>query len=142
MSSTRIESLKIKAKLLQKAKKRLGKPIQLKQAYEIIAKSAGFSSWRELKGVLDDTECFCPPKGRTYWNTWYSSYEKALAHLDKDGGYLLPYQRHYFICDSHYIESLGIAKDDSDLQKVGVNWVEPKDPEAWIRLLKKINRKS
>ena len=138
MSNPRIESLRIKAKLLQKAKKKAGKLIKLKAAFEIIAKYSGFNSWRELKEKLagKDTPSF--PMKSAFWNTWYSTYEEARTHLETSGGFLLPYEKHFFICDVFYIESLGIPKEDPDLAKVGANWVEPADKVAWKNLLKKI----
>lgn len=141
MPSSRSESLKIKAKLLQKAKKKAGNPIPLKDALNTIAKASGFSSWRALKEVLDATEHFHPPRSSAYWNVWYSSYEEACDHLTQSGTFLLPYEKHFFICDEHYIERLGIASDDPDLAKVGRNWVEPQDAEAWERILRKIEKK-
>jgi hypothetical protein len=137
---SRLESVKIKAKLLQKAKARLGRPIQLKVAFQILAKIAGFESWREMKQTLQDSEEFVAPFSSAHWNVWYSSYEESKMHLQDHGGYLLPYQKHFFVCDENYIKSLGIAIDDPDLQKVGFNWVEPKDPNAWSSLRVKLRQ--
>lgn len=140
MPSTRLESLKIKAKLLQKAKRRNGKPFALKDAFALIAEAAGFSSWRDMKNTLDVHELLRPPHASALWSVWYGSYEEAKKHLQEqdEGGFLLPYQKQFFICDTNYIANLGIELDDSDLQKVGANWVEPKNAAAWQRLLAKI----
>ena len=138
MAHSRIESLKNKAKLLQKAKKKAGKPIQLKTALALIAKTSGYSSWRDLKQTLETNEQFCFPQGSAFWNTWYASYADARKHLESHGGFLLPYQKQFFICDIHYIENLGIRRTDPDLERVGTDWVKPLDAEAWKRLLKKI----
>lgn len=133
-----LESLKIKAKLLQKAKLRAGKPIRLKDAFELIAQHAGFTSWRELKDVFEENEIFCPTGTSAHWKTWYGSYEEGLRHLQESQGYLLPYRKHFFVCDADYLEVLGVERNDPDLLKVGRNWVEPADAEAWTRLVKKI----
>ena len=138
MVTSRIEFLKNKAKLLQKAKKKAGKPIQLKTALALIAKTSGYRSWRDLKQTLETNEQFCSPHGSAFWNTWYASYAEARKHLESQGGYLLPYQKQFFICDIHYIENLGIKRTDPDLEKVGTDWVKPLDANAWGRLLKKI----
>lgn len=135
---SRLELIKSKAKLLQKAKKKAGLDIQLKEAFEILAKHAGFPSWREMKENLEMSELTRFQGSSAHWNTWYSSYEKAKEHLDKNGGYLLAYQKDFFICDQDYISSLGISADDSDLLLVGNNWMEPQDKEAWERLIKKM----
>lgn len=137
---TRLESLKIKAKLLQKAKLKAGKAIQLKEAFELIAKHAGFLSWRDMKENLDANDFMAPKPGGTYWNVWYSSYEEAKEHLASREGFLLPYQKHFFICDIHYIENLGVDRNDEDLKLVGRNWVEPSDASAWTRLSTKVRK--
>jgi len=138
MPASRIEALKNKAKLLQKAKKRAGKTIQLKTALAIIAKTSGYESWRDLKKTAEANELFSFPYRSAFWNIWYASYEKARAHLEEHGGFLLPYQKHFFICDIHYIENLGLHPSDPDLEKVGKDWTQPLDGIAWKRLLKKI----
>ena len=139
MVTSRIQFLKDKAKLLQKAKKKAGKPIQLKTALALIAKTSGYDSWRDLKKTLETNEQFCSTQGSAFWNTWYASYADARRHFESHGGFLLPYQKQFFICDIHYIENLGIKRTDPDLEKVGADWVRPLDASAWKRLLKKIN---
>ena len=127
MPISRLEALKTKAKLLQKAKKRSGKPIALKDAYALLATIAGFASWRDMKATLDVHELLRPRHSSALWSVWYGSYDEAHGHLRDQGGYLLPYQKQFFICDHHYIESLGIDLRDPDLDKVGTNWAKPKD---------------
>lgn len=142
MAMSRIESLKIKAKLLQKAKKKAGKDIPLKEALDTLAQTSGFKSWREFKEILEATEHFYPGKGTAYWNVWHSSYEEACAQLkEKMDIYLLPYQKDFFICEIDYIESLGISRTDEDLKKVGRNWVEPQDDQAWERLQRRVRKR-
>lgn len=133
-----LESLKIKAKLLQKAKKKVGVSLQLKDALDQIARLSGFPNWRELKTVTEETEIFCPQPSSAHWKTWYASYEEALSHLEEGEGFLLPYRKQFFICDIHWIERLGLRAEDPDLDRVGRNFVEPKDREAWQRVVKKI----
>ena len=143
MSLSGIESLRIKAKLLQKAKKRAGKPIQLKEAFEILAKASGFKSWRELKEIFEATEHYCPHGSSARWKIWIKSYDEARDQLSSmKEGFLLPYRDHFFICDLEYIEFLGIEKDDPDLTLMGRNWVEPNNPEAFMRITPKIRGRS
>jgi hypothetical protein len=139
--SSSLESLKIKAKLLQKAKRKIGQTLQLKDALDKIARLSGFPNWRELKEVTEETELFLPSPSSAYWKTWYASYEEALAHLEKGDGFLLPYRKQFFICDTHWIAELGVSADDADLALVGRNWAEPKDRAAWERVLAKIRAK-
>ena len=139
MAISQIQHLKNKAKLHRKAKAKAGKPIALKDALEIIAKHANFASWRELKENLDANAILVRHLGSSVWNVWYSSYEDAVRDLNqREGRFLLPYQKQFFICDIHYVNRLNIDVDDADLKLVGNNWVEPKDAAAWDRLLKKM----
>jgi hypothetical protein len=141
MSKNRLESLKIKAKMLQKAKKKSGKPILLKDAFAMIAKAAGFGSWQDLKSNLEANEALCPRGYSAYWKAWYASYEEAVSHL-VDARYLLPYQKDFFICDENYIKFLGIEISDPDLKSVGSNWVKPLDMKAYDRLVSKIKNRN
>ena len=140
MSSGRIQSLKIKAKLLQKAKKKAGKPVPLKDALHLLATHAGYPSWRALKESVEKTVDLRPVQASAYWNTWYATHEEARRHVDAGGGYLLPFERQFFVCDINYVEALGVTKDDPDLALVGVDWTMPADQSAWIRLLEKIKK--
>lgn len=138
---SRLEYLKIKAKLLQKSKKKSGKQIKLKEAYEIIAKSAGYGSWREMKSQVEKFASLRPSNSMPYWNNWYSSYEEAKQHLKQPSYYLLPFENQFFICEIDYIEELGISRNDPDLSLVGHDWVSPQNTEALERLLKKVKAK-
>ena len=80
MSASRIDSLKIKAKLLQKAKKRAGNPIPLKDAFAIQASKSGCTSWREMKATLELHEILRPRHSSALWSVWYATYEEAKAH--------------------------------------------------------------
>lgn len=138
MSVSFLDNLKIKAKLLQKAKQKNGQAFALKDAFNVLARSRGFTNWRDYKSHLQEQPDFCPPGTSAYWKHWYASYDEARAHQAENGYYLLPYQKQFFLCDIHYINALGIAADDSDLTKVGMDWTQPQDAAAWQRLLQKI----
>ncbi len=140
---SRITSLKIKAKLLQKQKKKSGIAIKLKEAYHILAKASGYSSWQAMKSHLEEHEMFESIANNhlsSYPKKWHSSYEEAKASL-KDGEFLIPYGHQYFICGAYDIQMLGIFLDDSDLVLVGDDWSAPKNPEAGKRLFKKLSHK-
>jgi len=141
MPLSRLQTLKNKAKLLQKAKAKTGTPILLKNALNIVAKGSGFESWRELKENVEANEVLWSSLGGAMWHNWQASYEDALVLL-KDDQFLLPYQKHFFICDINYVKSLGIDEHDSDLKLIGNNWVHPRDAQAWWRLIEKIRTKS
>ncbi len=139
MSFSSIESLKIKAKLLQKSKKKKGIEIPLKDAFQIIAKAAGFESWRELNANFEETDLFNPPRWSAQWKAWYASLDEARSHLEEDK-FLLPYHKQFFICDVHYIEALGIPEGDDDLKLIGHDWTRPQDKAAWNRVVARIRK--
>lgn len=138
MPSSLPDRLKVKAKLLQKAKQKNGQTFALKDAFNLLARHQGFGSWRDYKKTLLDNPDFCPPGTSAFWKIWYASYDEAAAHQQGTEYFLLPYQKQFFLCDVHYINALGIAVDDADLAKVGMDWTKPHDAEAWTRLLQKI----
>lgn len=140
MSQLEIEKLKSKAKLLQKAKRRAGILIPLKEAFHRIALAAGFSSWRDLRATVDATGIFCPKGGSAFWKLWFASYAEARACAEEKKGFLLPYRKQFFVCDEAYIEFLGVPATDDDLALVGRNWAEPSDQAAWRRILRRIEK--
>lgn len=137
MSRSSIESLKIRAKLLQKSKKKSGKEIQLKDALQIVARAKGFESWRELNANFEETDLFNPAHWSAQWKVWYSTVEEARTNL-LETEFLLPYHKQFFICDVHYIQALGISSDDSDLKAIGNDWTIPQNKNAWERVVLKI----
>lgn len=141
MTTSRIESLRIKAKLLQKAKSRAGKACALKDAFAIIARHSGFGSWQKMKATIEVHESLRPAHAASLWNIWYGTYAEGKAHVRAQGEFLLPYQRQCFVCDADYIANLGLRLDDPDLIAVGNDWVVPANQGAWNRLLGKLRSK-
>lgn len=141
MSNSSIDSLKIKAKLLQKAKKKKNSEFTLKEAYLLIAKTAGYSSWKEMKDDYELADVLNPPRWSALWKAWFSSKKEAIKHMTV-GSYLLPYRNQFFICDANYLKALDVSPDDTDLLKVGNDWSDPKDKVAWDSLVKKIKNKN
>jgi hypothetical protein len=140
VSHLETEKLKAKAKLLQKSKRRAGVSIRLKDAFRILARAAGFSTWRDLRDAVDATGGFCPPGGSAFGKNWFASYAEARAFREANGGFLLPYRKQFFVCGEEYVNFLGIPAGDPDLARVGPNWAEPADLAAWKRLLRRIER--
>jgi len=138
MAVSQLDLYKTKAKLLQKAKKKSGAPVLLKQAFDIIARAAGYASWRQLKASLAASDMFCPPGTSAHWKTWYATYNEAAAHLPDGDFYLLPYQKHFFLCDAHYIRALGADPDGDDVRAVGRDWTKPQDEAAWRRIVRAV----
>jgi hypothetical protein len=138
--SSSVQSLKIKAKLLQKAKRRRGQPVQLKETLRILASAAGYTSWKTLKDSLELGDLFCPPaKAATHAKNWHRDYASARALLhERRDLFLLPYGKQFFVCDRHWIEQLGVSSNDLDVTDVGQDWAVPRNSAAWRRLLSKL----
>lgn len=75
-----------------------------------------------------------------FLNRWFSSYEEARRSLEGEGGYLLPYRRHFFVCPAEAIRVLGLEPDDPDWEKVGYDCARPADAQAYERLREKRER--
>lgn len=141
MSHSSLESLKIKAKLLQKAKIKASNDFALKDAYAILAKTAGYRSWKEMKDDYEVSDVFNPPRWSAQWKNWFNTREEALEHFNSRENYLIPFRKQFFICDENYIKALGIEMDDDDLNAVGNDWTNPQDVKSWGRLVHKITLK-
>ncbi len=72
-----------------------------------------------------------------FLNRWFSNYEDARESLESEGGFLLPYKHHFFVCDSEAIRALGLEPENSDWEKIGWNCVQPMDVQAYRRLSEK-----
>lgn len=67
-------------------------------------------------------------------NRWFSSYEAARKSLESEGGFLLPYEKHFFVCEADVIKAMGLEPDDPDWEKIGHDCVKPQDKDAYQRL--------
>ena len=74
------------------------------------------------------------PRMDAVLNRWFTKYEDARASLEAEGGYLLPFKSQFFLTQSEGIRELGLDPDDPDWERIGWDWVRPKDVEAWNRL--------
>ena len=72
-----------------------------------------------------------------FLNRWYADYEQARQSRERHGGFLLPFQKHFFICQPDVISALGLDPQDSDWEKIGYDCAHPQDPEALDRLRQK-----
>jgi len=109
--------------------------IQLKHALAVIANEYGFNSWTNLKNYFTLTGLTkFEPNGGGFFNQWFSNYKEAKQILLSGKGYLLPYKNQFFICESGYIEYIGLDSHAPDWQDINYNWIEPSDIQAWQRL--------
>ena len=70
-------------------------------------------------------------------NRWFTSYERARASLESEGGYLFPHANQYFVTEREGVRELGLDPDDPDWARIGWDWVCPEDAVAWQRLREK-----
>ena len=117
--------------------------LQLKHALAVVARDAGFDSWTALKQAqgVDFSELFGRPGLRDSLNPWFATYEEARAHLDANGGVLLPYRSHCFVSSLEILPRLGYERDDPDWKEIGHDFVRPASTEAHARIKARLNRR-
>ena len=69
-----------------------------------------------------------------FLNRWFANYAEARNSLESDGGFLLPYKHHFFVCEADVIRALGVDPEDPDWEKVGWDCAQPLDKAACQRL--------
>ncbi len=155
--NTIIEELKTKASLLLKASRSKDSAIaaqaakrlethsefpqetwKLKDALRVIANEYGCESWQELKNFAESP--FKNHMSAGQLNHWFGDYEEAKEFLELNGGYLLPYQKDYFICSRYFIEGVGINPDDPNWKEIGFDWVVPQNSRALFKLFEQLAR--
>lgn len=117
---------------------------------ELLALEAGHASWSQYAALLqgppgDDeaTELYLLNKSEFNLNVWCPSYEAARTYLDTHRGfYLLQYKGSFFLAQEGHIRGLGLDPGDPDWEKIGWDWVQPKDLEARDRLRQKLRSRS
>jgi hypothetical protein len=72
-----------------------------------------------------------------FLNRWFAHYDQARSCLESEGGFLFPYQKHYFVCQPAVVAALGLDPADSDWEKIGRDCVRPEDQAAYERLRRK-----
>lgn len=74
------------------------------------------------------------PNLDVFLNRWFSNYADARQSLEDDGGFLLPYKHHFYVCEADVISALGLDSDDPDWVLVGRDCAKPLDMHACLRL--------
>ncbi len=72
-----------------------------------------------------------------FLNRWFANYEEARQALESGGGFLLPYRKHFFVCEADVIQALGLEPEDPDWERIGRDGAQPKDQDAYQRLREK-----
>lgn len=88
-------------------------------------------------GHEDADALWYQPNLDVFLNRWFPSYEDARRSLESEGGFLLPYRRHFFVCESEAIRAMGLEPDDPDWERIGWDCVRPVDMQAYQRLHEK-----
>lgn len=89
---------------------------------------------------IDQNKLWYHPNLDVFLNRWFAAYDEARAALDSEGGFLFPYQKHYFVCKPEVVAALGMDPDDPDWEKIGRDCARPSDTEAFQRLRQKRER--
>lgn len=119
---------------------RLVESVRRRHALSVQAHELGFRGWSHATEVLlgdtpDDFGKLLYPRGAdAHWNIWCAAYDEARTIRARHGGYLLTYQRQFFITDRHFVETIGLDPDDPDWERIERDWARPGDLEARRRL--------
>ncbi len=77
------------------------------------------------------------PNLDVFLNRWFSNYADARASRESQGGFLLPYKHHFFVCNAEVICAIGLEPDDPDWEKIAWDCARPVDMAAYQRLREK-----
>jgi hypothetical protein len=126
------------------------KSFSINKYLELIAYEAGYDSWTAMGEGIDgrdnidnaeDTELYKPGVSEFNLNVWCRTYSEAKEYLSTHKGfYLLQYKEKCFLVQAPHIEGLGLDPGDPDWEKIGRDWVKPKDQEAKSRLREKLRQ--
>lgn len=119
--------------------------VRHKHALAVIAHEQGHASWAELKQARGeplpprvDFETFFALGSGAFLNRWFTTHADAAASLEAQGGYLFPYRHQFFLCEAGFLQVRGVDAMDPDWERIGRDWVAPRDPVARDRLEQKL----
>jgi hypothetical protein len=120
--------------------------IRLKHALAAVAAELGYATWADCKarlqapaaGRVDTERFFAGGASYGYLNRWFTRYDEARASLEAEGGYLFPYRHQFFVCETGFVAALGVDPDDPDWDRIGRDWVRPRDEAARDRLERRL----
>ncbi len=121
--------------------------IRRRHCLATLAREFGFDGWAQLvrawsePGPSPQGTLLYPWSGGAHWNIWSVDYSEACEIFAEHGGFLLGYRDQYFIVESAYVDELGLDSGDPDWQKMGRNWIEPRDLDARDRLTMRLVRR-
>jgi len=103
-----------------------------KDILELLAFELHHSSFNDLKKTIKDP--FFSLQKDSFHHLWFDKYSEALCYLNQRGGFLLPHNKRYFLCQKDYIHAIGLSEKDNAWQKIKYNWVYPVDSKAHFKL--------
>jgi len=118
--------------------------LQRRHCLTAIANECGFDGWSHAMHLLGGGntggfgDVLYPPRCGAHSNIWCSTYDEAKEIRDTNDGYLLGYKHQFLVVDEHFMRTLGIDPEDTDLQAMGKDWINPQNPDARKRLYGKI----
>lgn len=118
--------------------------VKHKHGLSVVAREAGHATWTDLKQALEaregrlDTRALFQKGQSVFLNRWFSSYEDAARSLESQGGFLFPFRTQCFVCEADFLQALGIDPRDADWERMGRDWVRPRDAAAKDRLEAKL----
>lgn len=117
--------------------------VQLKHCQRYIARQFGFADWEHARRVLSCESYFADHASQgqrqhrqgygAFWytshctrflNHWCKDYAEAQKVHQRQGGYLLPYNRQFMVVQRDFIQGLGLDADDPIWQRIDYNWCE------------------
>lgn len=69
-----------------------------------------------------------------FLNHWFTAYEDARTHREAEGGYLFPFRNQFFVTAATAVAELGLDPHDPNWERIGWDWVRPRDQAAWTAL--------
>lgn len=118
--------------------------LRLKHALAVVAAEQGASSWLALVRAFEaravpgpSLPSFHTPRLDSCLNRWFTNHAEALASLRREGGYLLPFRRQFFVTEAEGIRALGLDPDDPDWTAIGFDLAQPLDGPACERLCRR-----
>jgi hypothetical protein len=105
--------------------------VQLKHAYQVIAKEYGFDTWSALKQKVIENDCLYKPDHVGFIHSWFTNYPEAEKYLNRHGGYLLTFWKDFVVCGKEYIGGLGLGQYEEQWKRIGYNWAKPSEAQAY-----------
>ncbi|MEL7463537.1 MAG: hypothetical protein AAFN79_05695 [Pseudomonadota bacterium] len=148
-----LREVRIRASLLMKrahacepaAVARLGPTPKRRRALDLTAQEMTASDYRSLgarcktaSGTIADPTLIFERRVSAFWNHWFADAQSARAHLKAHGGALFPYRSQFVVVQPGLLAAVALDPQDPDWDRIGHDWSEPRDADAFARLNAKL----